>query len=90
MHLISDPSTPAAPNIDFAQFMAVDIRIGRIISATPLIEAHTPAFVLDIDFGAQIGVKKARRRLLSIMNVQICPDGSSPPSSISRRDKSAR
>jgi tRNA-binding EMAP/Myf-like protein len=33
---MSDPSTPAAPNIDFAQFMAVDIRIGRIVTAKPL------------------------------------------------------
>lgn len=63
MHLISDPSTPAAPNIDFAQFMAVDVRIGRIISATPLIDARKPAFVLNIDFGAQIGVKKSSAQI---------------------------
>jgi tRNA-binding protein len=63
MHLIPDPSTPAAPNIDFAQFMAVDVRVGRIISATPLIDARKPAFVLNIDFGAQIGVKKSSAQI---------------------------
>lgn len=63
MHLVSDPSTAAAPNIDFAQFMTVDIRIGRIISATPLIDARKPAFVLNIDFGVQIGVKKSSAQI---------------------------
>ncbi len=63
MHLVSDPSTPAAPNINFTQFMAVDIRIGRIISATPLIDARKPAFVLNIDFGAQIGLKKSSAQI---------------------------
>jgi tRNA-binding protein len=63
MHLMSDPMSPIAQNIDFAQFLAVDIRVGRVVSATPLMNARKPAFVLTIDFGAQIGLKKSSAQI---------------------------
>ena len=63
MHLIPDNSADAAPLIDFDQFLAVDIRIGRVIAAEPLENARKPAYVLTIDFGAQIGVKKSSSQI---------------------------
>ena len=63
MHVHHEPAAQAAPVIDFAQFLAVDIRIGRIVAATPLQGARKPAFVLTIDFGTQIGVKKSSAQI---------------------------
>jgi tRNA-binding protein len=63
MHLVPDHAAIAAPTIDFGQFLAVDIRVGRVVAAEPLKDARKPAYVLTIDFGAQIGVKKSSAQI---------------------------
>ncbi len=57
MHTQHDQSAPSAPTIDFEQFLAVDIRVGRIVRAELLANARKPAYRLEIDFGEVIGVK---------------------------------
>ena len=63
MHMIPNAESSPAPITDFAQFLAVDIRIGKVISAEELQGAHKPAFVLTIDFGPKIGVKKSSAQI---------------------------
>lgn len=63
MHVNHDPQAEAAEPIDFSQFLAVDIRVGRIVTAEPLDGARKPAFVLTIDFGEAIGVKKSSAQI---------------------------
>lgn len=51
---------------DFKDFRGLDIRVGEIISANDLENARNPAYVLQIDFGAEIGVLKSSAQITSL------------------------
>ena len=49
--------------ITWDDFQRVDIRVGRILTALPNPEARKPAYVLTVDFGADLGVKTSSAQL---------------------------
>lgn len=63
MHIDHDSQAPAAPEIGFDQFLAVDIRVGTVVAVEPFPEARKPAFKLTIDFGPTLGRKRSSAQI---------------------------
>lgn len=49
--------------IGWDDFMKVELRVGRIVSADPFPEARKPAYRLSVDFGPDIGVRKSSAQI---------------------------
>lgn len=49
--------------ITFDDFLAVDMRVGRVLEVHEFPEARKPAWKLTIDFGPDIGVKRSSAQI---------------------------
>jgi tRNA-binding protein len=57
--------------IDFDQFLAVDMRVGRIVTVEDFPEARKPAWKLTIDFGPEIGVKRSSAQITNYSRAEL-------------------
>ena len=49
--------------ISWKEFEKVELRVGRVLSADPFPEARKPAWILRVDFGEEIGVRKSSAQI---------------------------
>ncbi len=52
--------------ITWSDFEKVELRVGRVLSAEPFPEATKPAYILHVDFGNAIGVKKSSAQITNL------------------------
>src|SRR3546814_13139967 len=52
--------------ISFDDFLKVELRVGRVVSASVFEQARKPAYVLHVDFGEELGVKKSSAQITAL------------------------
>ena len=52
--------------INWDEFTKVELRVGRVISAKSFPEARKPAYILEVDFGEELGIKKSSAQLTAL------------------------
>ncbi len=52
--------------ISWDDFAKIELRIGRVLSAEVFREARKPAYVLEVDFGEEIGLKKSSAQITQL------------------------
>lgn len=56
--------------IDWSDFEKVQLRVGTIVSAEDFSEARQPAYILKVDFGAELGVKKSSAQITDLYDLE--------------------
>jgi tRNA-binding protein len=56
--------------ISWGDFEKIELRVGRVLSVDPFPEARKPAYVLRIDFGEEIGVRKSSAQVTALYRPQ--------------------
>jgi len=52
--------------ISWDEFSRVELRVGRIIAAEEFPQARKPAYLLQVDFGAELGVRKSSAQITAL------------------------
>ena len=52
--------------ISFDDFLKVELRVGKVISAEEFPEARNPAYILQVDFGEEVGIRKSSAQITEL------------------------
>lgn len=52
--------------ISWGDFARVELRVGKVLSAQPFAQARKPAYVLQVDFGPEIGIRKSSAQVTAL------------------------
>ena len=56
--------------ITWNDFEKVELRVGKILSAEVFKEARNPAYILHVDFGEEIGVRKSSAQITKLYTTE--------------------
>ncbi len=56
--------------ISWQDFEQVDLRVGTIVTAEVFAEARLPAYILNVDFGPDIGVLKSSAQITDLYHAE--------------------
>ena len=57
-------------DITWDDFMKVELRVGRIVQAEVFTQARKPAYKLQVDFGAELGIRKSSAQITQLYQPQ--------------------
>jgi tRNA-binding protein len=60
---MSDDDAPSARDLQWDEFMRVDMRVGRIVEVEDFPEARRPAWKLRVDFGEELGMRRSSAQI---------------------------
>lgn len=60
-------------HIAWEDFSKVDIRLGTVVSAQVFEQARKPAYIVHVDFGGEIGVKKTSAQITALYHPEDLP-----------------
>jgi tRNA-binding protein len=52
--------------ISWDDFAKIELRVGKVLSAEVFTKARQPAYVLSVDFGPEIGIKKSSAQITQL------------------------
>ncbi|MGA8709578.1 MAG: tRNA-binding protein [Steroidobacteraceae bacterium] len=56
--------------ITWDEFARVELRVGRVVAADEFRQARKPAYVLQVDFGPELGVRKSSAQITALYRRQ--------------------
>lgn len=52
--------------ISFEDFLQIELRVGRVVSAELFPQARKPAYILQVDFGPEFGIRKSSAQITAL------------------------
>ncbi len=56
--------------ISWDDFTKVELRVGKVLTAKPFPEARKPAYILEIDFGSDVGIKRSSAQITKLYTTE--------------------